>query len=217
MKSKHKFTPDQVVPMEERALLSGFPTALHPVTKLNFRGAFVLTSNTYNKLQSQINTVTLNFEKSVVKAFDRFAGFTAAFDSYIGDSFSATPYAPGTLLAIYDAKLAPLEFKVPWGGNSPGSPTGGLGLTNRTNLTTTNPAEPASPSGANPVTGGSTDSPAELMDETIILEEASTSPSLTALVTSMNAARKEILGIVPGYVRAFGPPGLRYFGTANSN
>ena len=25
MKSKHKFTPDQVVPMEERALLSGFP------------------------------------------------------------------------------------------------------------------------------------------------------------------------------------------------
>ena len=187
------------------------------MTKLNFRGAFVLTSNTYNKLQSQINTVTLNFETSVVKAFDRFGGFTAAFDSYIGNSNSLTPYAQGTLLAIYDAKLAPLEFRVPWGGNSPGSPTGGLGLTIRTNLTTKNPAEPASPIGVNPVTGGPTDSPAQLMDETIILEEATPTPTIGALVTSMNAARAEILGIVPGYVKFFGPPGQKDFGTANSN
>ena len=55
------------------------------------------------------------------------------------------------------------------------------------------------------------------MDETIILEEASTTPTIGALVTSMNAARAEILGIVPGYVKFFGPPGQKDFGTANSN
>ena len=50
MKSMHKFTPDQVVPMEERALLSAaFPHRLGPVTKLNFRGAFVLTSRAYDE------------------------------------------------------------------------------------------------------------------------------------------------------------------------
>jgi hypothetical protein len=54
------------------------------------------------------------------------------------------------------------------------------------------------------------------MDETILIEEASATPTIGALVTSMNAARTEILAIVPGYVKAFGPPGLRYFGTANS-
>jgi hypothetical protein len=44
MKSKHKFTPDQVVPMEERALLSHFPAALGPVTTLHLKGAVTVQS-----------------------------------------------------------------------------------------------------------------------------------------------------------------------------
>ena len=70
MKSKHKFVPSQVVPMEERALLSHFSPGI-PVNTLGYKGAFVLTSTTYNKLQSQINTAILTFEHSVMRHFNR--------------------------------------------------------------------------------------------------------------------------------------------------
>lgn len=51
MKSKHKFVPSQVVPMEDRALLSSFPPGIGPVTTLGFSGALVLTSQTYGSVQ----------------------------------------------------------------------------------------------------------------------------------------------------------------------
>ena len=121
MKSKHKFTPDQVVPMEERRPPEPFPTSLAPVTKLHFRGAFVLTARTYNNLQSAINTDIATFEKSVIKLFNKQGGFTAAFDTAVGDgTFGYRPaspwaYATGTLLAKLDATMGSLEFKLPWG------------------------------------------------------------------------------------------------------
>ena len=215
MKSKHKFTPDQVVPMEERALLSSFPAALGPVTKLHFRGAFVLTSRTYNNLQSQINTAIVNFEKGVLNAFTKDGGFTAAFDSAVGIATLGNgppplSYATGSLLAKLDAAMGSLEFKVPGGGANTASigERGGVGLSNRTNLTTANPGEPTGPSGL-------TGSVAELMDETISADEAAGATSAT-LKSDMDLVRGEALGIVPAYIKAFGPQGAKEFGLANS-
>jgi len=212
MKSKHKFTPDQVVPMEERALLSHFPAALGPVTTLHLKGAFVLTSRTYFNLQSQINTVVANFEHSVISLFNQQGGFTAAFDSAVGTFPPNGTPNPGTLLAKLDATMGSLEFRVPWGGGSPGSPTGGLGLSNKTvNVTlTSNPGVLVDPN------TGLNDSVAEAMETAIEIQETSTAPTAAALLASMNVVRGEAQGIVPAYVVAFGPQGARDFGLRNS-
>ena len=219
MKTKHKFTPDQVVPMEERALLSHFPVGLGPVTTLHYKGAFVLTSGTFNKLQSQINTAILNFEQSVIRLFNHQGGFTAAFDSAVGDgTLGIVPpspnnwsYAPGTLLAKLDKAMGSLEFKVP--GGAAFTPSigggGGVGLTNRTNLSTLNPGEPVDP------VSGFTDSVAELLETAITTQEASTSPTAITLRTSMDLARMAALGIVPSYIVAYGPQGAGEFGLKN--
>jgi len=211
MKSKHKFTPDQVVPMEERALLSHFPAALGPVTTLHLKGAFVLTSTTYSNLQSQINTAVASFEQSVIRLYNQQGGFTAAFDKAVGEytigstsSPNSWSHAHGTLLAKLDAAMGSLEFKVPWGG-SPGSPTGGLGLSNKTFLTTGNPA--------NATLGGSV---ADLMGTAIETQEALISPTARTLQASMNVVGGEALGIVPAYIVTFGPQGARDFGLKNS-
>ncbi len=211
MKSKHKFSPDQVVPMEERALLSSFPTSLAPVTKLHFRGAFVLTARTYNNLQSAINTDVATFEKSVIKLLNKQGGYTTAFDTAVGDGTLGTGsspwgYANGTLLARLDAQMGSLEFKLPGGHGSTPSIGGGLGsgLSNLTQLTSVNPAS---------LNLGA--SVAELQDNVISADEAAGASAAT-LLSDMNAARAEALTIAAGYVKAFGPPGARQFGTANS-
>jgi hypothetical protein len=211
MKSKHKFTPDQVVPMEERALLSHFPAALGPVTTLHLKGAFVLTSRTYSNLQSQINTVVANFEHSVIRLFNQQGGFTAAFDSAVGTFPPSGTPNPGTLLAKLDAAMGSLEFRVPWGGNSLGAaPTGGLGLSNKTIPTTSNPGVLVDPN------TDLNDSVAEAMETAIENQETSTAPTAAALLASMNVVRGEAQGIVPAYVVAFGPQGARDFGLKNS-
>ena len=220
MKSKHKFSPDQVVPMEERALLSHFPLGLGPVTTLHYRGAFVLTSRTYFNLQSALNTDIANFEHSIISVFKKDGGFTAAFDTAVGEGTIGSPsspnffsYASGTLLAKLDATMNSLEYKVPWGGGSPGSPTGGLGLSNKTvNVTlTSNPGVLVDPD------TGANDSVAEAMETAITDQEFSTPPGTAAtLLSSMNVVRGQALGIVPEYIITFGPQGVRDFGLKNS-
>ena len=211
MKSKHKFTPDQVVPMEERALLSSFPALLHPVTTLHHSGNFVLTSTAYFKLQSAINTDIHNFELGVIRLLNKQGGYTAAFSSAVGTGTLGkgpfpNSYASGTLLAILDKEMGSLDFKVPGGGGRVPSigGGGGLGLSNKTFLTTQNPVSLK--------LGGSV---AELMDETITADAAANATSAT-LTSNMNTVRAEALTIVPGYIDAFGPPGAREFGTKNS-
>ena len=207
MKSKHKFVPSQVVPMEECALLSHFPAGLGPVTTLNHRGAFVLTSRTYNNLQSQINTATLNFERSVVRLFNQQGGFTSAFDTAVGNFTLGTgpnswSYAQGTLLAKLDATMGSLEFRPGGRAFTPSIGSGGgLGLSNRTNLTTLNPGELVDPN------TGFTDSVAELMETAITTEETNPAATASTLLNSMNQVRGQALGIVPAYIVAFGPQG----------
>ena len=210
MKTKHKFTPDQVVPMEERALLSHFPVGLGPVTPLHYKGPFVLTATTFNNLQSAINTDVANVEKSVIKLLNKQGGYTTAFDTAVGDgTFGTGPnswsYAQGTLLARLDAQMGSLEFKLPGGhGSTPSiGGGGGSGLSNLTQLTSENPASLS--------LGASV---AELMDDTISADEAAGASAAT-LLSDMNAARAEALTIAPGYVDAFGPPGQGQFGTRN--
>ena len=70
MKSKHKFVPSQVVPMEERALLSTFSPVLGPVTTLGLSGNRVLTATTYNAVSHAATTAIQAFENSVITAFD---------------------------------------------------------------------------------------------------------------------------------------------------
>ncbi|MGA2703780.1 MAG: hypothetical protein ABSH35_22115 [Isosphaeraceae bacterium] len=228
MKSKHKFTPGQVVPMEERALLSGFgfPGVVGPVTTLGLRGAFVLTSQTYQNLQTTVNTAIGNFEKTVYNLYNQDGGETAAFNTAVGINTLGTgvnvwSYATGSLLASLDAQMGAAEFRLPWGGGlGAKNPTGGSGLSNKTDLTTTNPStlslQAANPTGA----GGSV---AELMEYAI---ESPSVTSASTLLTAMNTVRTETLsfsvtadgyiGILPEYVAYFGPGDLRFFGLRNT-
>jgi hypothetical protein len=190
MKSKNKFIPDQVVPMEERALLSNFPAVLGPVTTFHrFRGAFVLTSTRFFKVQSQINTAIVQFEKNVIRLFNKPGETRAAFVSTVDLG-----------LARLDATMGRLEFSVPWGAGSAGSPTGGVGLSVKTANKTTNPAELAA--------GGSV---AQLMANAI-----NASTTSTALLSNMNQVRGQALGFVPEYIITFGPQGFRDFGLKNT-
>jgi hypothetical protein len=184
MKSKHKFTPDQVVPMEERALLS------------SLRASLILTTTRLSKVESQVNTAIVNFEKAVLRAFNKDSGFTDAFNAAVGvTTLGMGPpplsYASGSLLANLDRTMGSLEFQVPFGAGS-NPTTGGIGLSNKTNLTTFNPAEPV-----DPVTGA-TDSVAELMET-----EITSATDATTLKSNMNQGRAAALTILPGYVKAF--------------
>jgi hypothetical protein len=207
MKTKHKFVPGQVVPMEERALLSGFhfpfPTKPNP-----FHGNLVLTSRAYQNLQTQVNRAIVTFESQVTRLFNREGGFTDTFFAKVGvgtlgEGPAPLSFASGTLLARLDATLGHLEFKLPFGGGEGvNNRTGGSGLSNKTALTSLNPAEVA--------LGGS---PAELMETAIGF--ATTSGELTS---GMETVRTDTLafsittgstneGILPSYVHAFGGPG----------
>jgi|GEM_PF-3035886 len=222
MKTKHKFTPGQVVPMEERALLNGgggwhFPAVVGPVTTLGLKGAFVLTSRTYQNLQATVNTAIVNFEKSVIKAYNKDGGLTTAFYTAVGTATYGTgvngwSYATGSLLAKLDSAMGAAEFKLPYGGGRGGAnnPTGGSGLSDKTYQTT-----------ANPVSANVGGSVAELMDTTI-----GTATTEQTLDNGMETVRSETLafsittdgsiGILPGYVEAFGPAGARIFGLKNT-
>ena len=147
MRSKHKFVPSQVVPMEERALLSTFPAGIGPVTTLRFSGNRVLTATTYNAVLHAATNDILAFRNSVITTFDvdNVAGVpTAAFFTTVGIGTLGTgpnfwSYGSGTLLAKLDAQMGALELKLPFGGGLGINPTGGSGLSNKTALTTGNP------------------------------------------------------------------------------
>jgi len=152
----------------------------------------------------------VNFERSVTTAFGREGGFTAAFDRTLGIGTLGTgpaplSYASGSLLAKLDTAMGRLEYRAPYGGGSASSPTGGVGLSNKTNLTTRNPGEPVDPVAHIP------DSVAELMETEITL-----ATNASTLRSNMNQGRAAAEHILPAYVEAFGPRGARDFGLQNT-
>jgi len=215
MKSKHKFTPGQVVPMEERALLSSFkfPAVMGPVTTLGLHGKFVLTSRVYANVQNQVNKDINSFIKTVIKIYSN-----PSFSTIVGIGTLGTGpnggYASGTLLAKLDSQLAHQEFSLPYGAGY-ANVTGGVGLSVATAATTTNPASVHN-------------SVAELMEDAITGTALLSSPTMTAqgALAAMNTVRAETLaiyashggpGLLPDYVEAFGPAGSHLFGLRNSN
>jgi len=218
MKSKPKFIPGQVIPMEERALLSNFPAALGPVTTLGLRGAFVLTSRTYEQVQNTVNKAILAFEQDVGRAFLRNGGATGAFFNVVGTNFTGFgPYAPRTLLGRVDSIMQRVEARLPFGQGLAGS-TGGAGLSVRTAPTSTNPASVALGNLA----------VAELLDRVILNASGAANP-IQAARTGMETVRADTLnivgnapvvtqvpGLLPDYVVAFGPGGAGLFGLRNS-
>jgi len=222
MKSKHKFVPSQVVPMEERTLLSSIPT---------------LNLTTYNAVVHAVTRDIQVFENNVITAFDKdnVDGVpTAAFFTTVGIGTLGTgstsnnwTYGSGTLLARLDAQLGALEFKLPFGGGLGINPTGGSGLSDKTALTTLNPQSrglwtffnglglpPITAKGVVLTNGVSV---AEDMDITLTVETGTTTTA-AALSSDMNAVLTQAvsthptgdpvftgfmtLGILPGYVEA---------------
>ncbi len=158
MKSKHKFVPSQVVPLEERALLSTahFPVGIGPVITLGLSGNRVLTASTYAAVSHAATIDIEAFRNSVIAAFNADSVNngngtftpTAAFFATVGigelgNTALGAPngwsYPPGTLLATLDAQMGALEFKLPFGGGLGINLTGGSGLSDKTALTTRNP------------------------------------------------------------------------------
>ncbi|MDR3622142.1 MAG: hypothetical protein P4L85_22520 [Paludisphaera borealis] len=218
---KHHFVPGHVAILEERALLSGgfkFPAALGGSNTLGFKGALVLTSRAYNNVQSQINTAILNFNKNVLNLFNQQKGFTDAFNAKIGVGTYGTgatsySYAQGTALAHLDARIASLEFKLPYGGGlGANNPTGGAGLSNRTALTTLNPGSSAESVGNLSV--------AELLDNAIAnsttQQELQSNLEQVRIQTLAGGNSTTTAGILPSYIAAFGPAGSHDFGTKNT-
>jgi len=148
MKSKHKFVPSQVVPMEERALLSTFPAWIFPVTTLGLSGNRVLTATTYNNaVVSPVAHAIQSFENGVITAYDNNHSAngapTAKFYATVGIGevgLGPTPlsYPAGTLLGQLDATMGAIEFRLPYGGGTNPGTTGGSGLSNKTAFTTGN-------------------------------------------------------------------------------
>jgi hypothetical protein len=218
MKSKHKFVPSQVVPMEERALLSTFPAGIGPVTTLGLHGNRVLTATTYNAVSHAATIDILAFRNSVIAAFNADGGGTAAFNVV---AFNATvgigtlggptspnfwSYGSGTLLARLDAQLGALEFKLPFGGGLGINPTGGSGLSDKTALTTLNPQSrglwtffnglglpPITAKGVVLTNGVSV---AEDMDITLTVETGTTTTA-AALSSDMNAVLTQAVSTSP--------------------
>jgi len=149
MKSKHKFVPSQVVPMEERALLSTFPAWIFPVTTLGLSGNRVLTATTYNNaVVSPVAHAIQSFENGVITAYDNnhntaTGAPTANFYATVGIGevgMGPTPlsYPAGTLLGQLDTTMGAIEFRLPYGGGTNPGTTGGSGLSNKTAFTTGN-------------------------------------------------------------------------------
>ncbi len=216
---KHNFVPEHVSAMEQRALLSGgfkFPGALGGSNTLGFKGAHVLTSRTYANVQQQINTSIQQFNKSVIMLYNR-EGFSTTFDDRIGigtlgQGANAWSYKPRTFLAALDARIASLEFKLPYGGGlGANNPTGGAGLSNRTALTSLNPGL------GNP--GVDFLSVAQQMEQAVY-----SASSKEELQSNLEQVRIQTLsgvgggqpGVLPSYIAAFGPRGARDFGLKNS-
>ncbi|WP_165250018.1 hypothetical protein [Paludisphaera soli] len=215
---KHQFVPEQPNPMEARALLSGFrfPAAWGGSNTLGLKGAFVLTSRTYENVQRSVDVAINNFSRNVLTLYDREGGFTARFYDKVGvgtygQGSQPYLYRAGTGLASLDSRLAALEVKLPYGrGLGAGNPTGGVGLSNRTALTSANPALDGTSEGDLSV--------AELMENAI-----GTAADRAELASNMQRVRfvtlaggtNGTLGILPSYVAAFGPRG-GVFGTRNS-
>lgn len=215
---KHQFTPDGVVAMEERALLSGglrFPAIAGGAHTLGYRGAFVLTSRTYQQIQAGVDSAIQNFNRTALTLFDRQGGFSNAFYSRLGvgtygDGARPYLYGRGTALANVDARMTALESRLPFGGGrGANNPTGGSGLSNLTALTSLNPG-----------LGGSVGnmSVAELLETAVAV-----SSTRQELAQNLGTVRTQVLawhgpemGVLPSYVAAFGPGGARYFGTRNS-
>jgi hypothetical protein len=211
---KHHFTPDGVVPMEERALLSGFSFPGGANT-LGMKGAFVLTSRTYGQIQAGVDSAIQSFTRNTLTMFDRQGGFTNAFYAKIGvgtygQGAADYLYGRGTALANVDARMRAIESRLPFGGGrGMHNPTGGSGLSNLTALTSVNPG-----------LGGSVGnmSVAELLDNAVAV-----SSTRQELSYNLNTVRTQVLawhgaqmGVLPSYVAAFGPGGARYFGTRNT-
>jgi|SRR5271166_705249 len=234
MKSNHKFVPSQVVPMEERALLSTVPA---------------LSLTIYKDVLLAATRDIQAFETSVINTFnkDNTAGVpTAAFFATVGiGSLGTGPnlwsYGSGTLLAGLDTQMGAIEFHMPWGGGLGKNPTGGFGLSNKTALSTENPQSQGlwnfwdsvgtPPTDANGFVLPNAVSVAENM-ELSLKEDAGTlaTPLMTtaaALTSDMNAVLTQTVsthptgapvffgnvttGVIPGYVGFFGPTGERLF------
>jgi hypothetical protein len=163
----------------------------------------------------------LNFNKNVLKLYNEQKGVTEAFDARIGigtkgEGGNDWSYAKGTALAHLDARIAALEFKLPYGGGlGTNNPTGGAGLSNRTALTSLNPASGSDAIGnlsvaeliENAITGATTEQ--ELASN---LEKV----RVQTLAGVKGGSTTTTVGILPSYVAAFGPAGSHDFGTRNT-
>ncbi|MDG3003513.1 hypothetical protein [Paludisphaera mucosa] len=214
---KHQFTPEGVLVMEERTLLSGFkfPAFVGGSNTLGLKGAFVLTSRTYEGVQRDVNTAIVNFTRNTLTFFDRQGGFTDAFYAKVGvgtygDGGQSYLYARGTALANVDARMSAVEGKLPYGrGMGANNPTGGVGLSNRTALTSLNPGLSGSVGNL---------SVAELLENAV-----GVSSTRQELQSNLAVVRTQVLGwgqngelgVLPSYIAAFGPNG-GVFGTRNS-
>jgi len=213
MKSKHKFTPGQVVPMEDRALLSGFkfPWAMGPVTTLGLKGAYVLTSRTYGDVQNTVDKAIQAFQRDAIRALN------------VGDpsnrigvgTLGMGPgggYAAGSLLAKLDSIMVRAEARLPFGRGLSGF-TGGVGLSTRTAFASANPAS---------IALGNL-SVAELMDNAISFPVTTAQQDMegvrqdTLNIVGKNAPlATTVPGILPSYVSFFGPGVSSFFGLKNS-
>ena len=233
MKSKHKFVPSQVVPMEERALLSSVELSL-----TIYKDVLLATTKAIQVFEANVITT---FNKDNVAGVPTAAFFTTVGIGTLGTGPNFWSYGSGTLLAGLDTKMGAIEFHLPWGGGEGKNPTGGLGLSDKTALTTRNPQSQGlwnyynfvgtPPTEANGIILTNGVSVAENMELT--LEEDAgipASPLMTtaaAVTSDMNAVLTQTVsthptgapvffgfttnGVIPGYVDAFGPTGEKLF------
>ena len=166
------------------------------MTKLNFRGAFVLTSRVYDNVQSQINKAITAYESNVTRLFNRAGGDTTSDAFVTGEA---------RLHARLDALMGHLEFSLPFGANmAPNDPTGGVGLSDKTAATTLNSAS----------TG---ESVAQLLSDAAFA--ATTTQDLRSGIEQVRVETLALGGLLPEYVVDFGPQaglGVADFGLANS-
>ena len=233
MKSKHKFVPSQVVPMEERALLSSVELSL-----TIYKDVLLAATKAIQVFEANVITT---FNKDNVAGVPTAAFFTTVGIGTLGTGPNFWSYGSGTLLAALDTKMGAIEFHMPWGGGLGKNPTGGSGLSNKTALSTLNPQSKGlwtffnglgiPPTEANGTVLPNAVSVAENME--LSLEEDAGTPATplpttaAALTSDMNAVLTQTvsthptgapvffgnvtLSVIPGYVQAFGPTGERLF------
>ena len=204
-------------------MLSGFPVAMGPVTTLGYHGNWVLTSNTYNAVQNQVNVAIESFMTNVGKAWAHWGTTNPdKFAAVVGlDTNTGNGYAAGSLLAKLDAAMRCAEGHLPYGRGLAGD-TGGVGLSTTTAATSNNPVV-AQLAGLWESDG----SVAGNMEAAIFASD-----TVSAARTNMETVRQETLNVVgnaplakaagvvpgelPGYVITFGPGGTGEFGLKNS-